>query len=608
MSPTGVAHIMNGIAVLDAGGQYCHLLARRIRELHVQSHVLPIGTSAEVLDGVSGIIISGGPRSVTEAESPRINPSIFDLDVPVLGICYGHQLLAATLPGGAVTPSSSREYGTARLRLASANVNSILSQVPETTTVWMSHGDSVERLPRGFQLLASTDECHVAAMANPERRIFGVQFHPEVSHSEHGQTVLRNFVKDVCRCDSDWHPSSDETIRDIKADIVARVGPLRKVLFFVSGGVDSTVAFKLCVDALGRDRVHGVFVDTGFMRQDEPREVMQAFECAGFYRVEKREAANRFLPAVSKLHDPEEKRKAIGLTFLAVENEVLASVPPDEWMLGQGTIYPDTIESGGSREAALIKTHHNRVPELTKRIEAGLVVEPLAQFYKDEVRQIGRALGLPGVLIEKQPFPGPGLAVRYLCSEQSLPWHDPDGLDDVARRYGMHGRALPLRAVGVQGDGRTYAHVAVLVGDYRSDVIGTVSKEITNTVRDVNRVAYWIAGKAGPDGFRVEPESIASDGLSLLKSADAIVRDVLAHDSGGARIWQCPVILLPLKYQGLRTVAIRPVESVDGMTAQYAKLPKRVLMSLAGELLTLSGIGAVLYDVTNKPPATIEWE
>jgi GMP synthase (glutamine-hydrolysing) len=354
--------------------------------------------------------------------------------------------------------------------------------------------------------------------------------------------------------------------------------------------------------------VHGVFVDTGFMRQDEPREVMQAFELAGFHHVEKREAANSFLTAISELHGPEEKRKAIGLTFLAVENEVLATLPPDEWMLGQGTIYPDTIESGGSREAALIKTHHNRVPELTKRLEAGLVVEPLAQFYKDEVRQIGRALGLPSVLIEKQPFPGPGLAVRYLCCDKSLNWRDPEGLDDIAKRYEMRGRALPLRAVGVQGDGRTYAYVAVLVGDYRSDVIGTVSKEITNTVPDVNRVAYWIDGKAGPESFRVEPESIAVDGLSLLKSADAIVREVLAHDSGGAKIWQCPVILLPLKYQGLRTVAIRPVESVDGMTAQYAKLPKRVLMTLAVKLLTLSGIGAVLYDVTNKPPATIEWE
>ena len=259
----------------------------------------------------------------------------------------------------------------------------------------MSHGDSVVRLPECFETLGVTDECPVAAMGDPGKRIFGVQFHPEVTHTEFGQRLLENFVNDVCRCDSKWKPSSADTIEKVKADIRAAVGPVSSVLFFVSGGVDSTVAYKLCADALGQDRVHGVYVDTGFMRKNESADVMSAFEKAGFKNVRLRDASDQFLAAVGAEVDPETKRKRIGLSFLTVENDVLEHLPGGDWLLGQGTIYPDTIESGGTRESALIKTHHNRVPELLRRIEAGEIVEPLAQFYKDEVREIGLALGLP---------------------------------------------------------------------------------------------------------------------------------------------------------------------------------------------------------------------
>ena len=604
---------VHGIAVLDAGGQYCHLLARRVREAGVQSHVLPIDTSADQLDGISGIIISGGPRSVTEAGSPRIHPSILSMGVPILGICYGHQLLAATMPGGAVKPSYSREYGLAKLRLRTgpkpcATEAPLFEGVPDNSQVWVSHGDSVEKLPDCFEVLGATDDCAVAAMAHPAKNIYGVQFHPEVTHSEFGQRILENFVQRVCRAGSSWRPSSSDTIEAIKVDIRARVGDTKKVLFFVSGGVDSTVAYKLCADALGQDRVHGVYVDTGFMRKNESADVMAAYEKAGFANVRLRDASAEFLSAVGSETNPEIKRKRIGAEFLAIENDVLAHMPRGDWLLGQGTIYPDTIESGGTRESALIKTHHNRVPELLVRIQAGEIVEPLVQFYKDEVREIGRALGLPARLIEKQPFPGPGLAVRFLCTDEPAEWSENAKLSEVASSFRLKARVLPVRGVGVQGDERTYAHTALLTGDYDESGLAELAPAITNTLRDVNRVVFWAGAKGSIDEFRVEPTTTSREGLDVLREADARVRDILAEYDTEKRIWQCPVVMLPLKRKGESTIAIRPVESHDGMTAQYSRLPWPIIHRITTAVLDIPGVAALLYDVTNKPPATIEWE
>jgi len=636
---------VQGIAVLDAGGQYCHLLARRVREVGVQSHVLPIDTSAVQLAGISGIIISGGPRSVTEAGSPRIHPSILSMGVPILGICYGHQLLAATMPGGQVKPSYSREYGIATLQLDTAGLKprtteaatlvavptavgrglssasegtrpvaqgfspaELFDGIPTESRVWVSHGDSVERLPDGFEVLGSTTDCAVAAMRHASLRIYGVQFHPEVTHSEFGQRILENFVRRVCRCTSNWKPSSAETIDAIEADIRARVGPTKNVLFFVSGGVDSSVAYKLCADALGQERVHGVYVDTGFMRKNESADVMTAYEKAGFRNVRLRDASVEFLAAVGSETNPETKRKRIGAAFLAVENDVLEHLPAGEWLLGQGTIYPDTIESGGTRESALIKTHHNRVPELLRRIEAGEIVEPLVQFYKDEVREIGRALGLPVRLIEKQPFPGPGLAVRFLCTDAAAAWSENAKLSEVASGFNLQARVLPVRGVGVQGDERTYAHTALLTGEYDERRIAELSPAITNSLRDVNRVVFWAGAKGSIEEFHVEPTTTSREGLDVLREADARVRDILAEYDTQKRIWQCPVVMLPLKRHGESTIAIRPVESHDGMTAQYSRLPWPVIERITSAVLQVPGVGALLYDVTNKPPATIEWE
>ncbi len=405
-------------------------------------------------------------------------------------------------------------------------------------------------------------------MANVAKQMYGVQFHPEVTHTQFGQRILENFVRRVCRCSSDWKPSSAETIEAIKADIRTRVGPAKNVLFFVSGGVDSSVAYKLCADALGQSRVHGVYVDTGFMRKDESADVMGAYEKAGFENVRLRDASVEFLAAVGSETNPEVKRKRIGGAFLGVENDVLEHLPTGEWLLGQGTIYPDTIESGGTRESALIKTHHNRVPELLRRIEAGEIVEPLAQFYKDEVREIGRALGLPLRLIEKQPFPGPGLAVRFLCTDEPAAWSENSKLSEVASGFNLKARVLPVRGVGVQGDERTYAHTALLTGEYDERRIAELSPAITNSLRDVNRVVFWAGAKGSIDEFHVEPTTTSREGLDVLREADARVRHILAEYDTQKRIWQCPVVMLPLKRRGESTIAIRPVESHDGMTAQ----------------------------------------
>jgi len=296
------------------------------------------------------------------------------------------------------------------------------------------------------------------------------------------------------------------------------------------------------------------------------------------------------------------------MAFLAVENDVLEHLPSGEWLLGQGTIYPDTIESGGTRESALIKTHHNRVPELLRRIEAGEIVEPLVQFYKDEVREIGRALGLPARLIDKQPFPGPGLAVRFLCTDEPAAWSENAKLSQVASSFNLKARVLPVRGVGVQGDERTYAHTALLTGEYDELGIAELSPAITNSLRDVNRVVFWAGAKGSIDEFRVEPTTTSREGLDVLREADARVRDILAEYDTEKRIWQCPVVMLPLKRHGESTIAIRPVESHDGMTAQYSRLPWPVIERIAAAVLGVPGVGALLYDVTNKPPATIEWE
>ncbi len=555
----------------------------------------------EKVSGARGIIISGGPHSVYDAASPKVRQEVLTAGIPVLGICYGQQLLAHQL-GGVVQKGNKGEYGLAFLDLL-PGPSALLNGVRDHQQIWMSHRDTVVEVPSGFRVAASTATCAIAAIEDPARRLYGVQFHPEVVHTTEGTKVLRNFVFDLARCSNDWNAGARVAL--VEEQIRTCVGD-RSVFFFVSGGVDSTVAFTLCLRALGADRVHGVYVDTGVMREGETAFVERTFESLGHgahgvRSVEIEHAEAEFLTPLAAATEPEQKRHIIGEQFVKVQERIIESrgLLGGGWLLGQGTIYPDTIESGGTAQAATIKTHHNRVPGIQKLMDEGRIVEPLADFYKDEVRAIGRQLGLPNELLDRHPFPGPGLAIRCLCSPAD---HDVTRIPE--------GFIVPVRSVGVQGDSRSYAPV-LAIDTFPSAQANLQAKatELVNHIAGVNRVIAAAAVNEPLGSLQVFASSISEDRLNLLRRADAIVRR-LCDDSGfEAKVWQFPVILIPLGTPDSRdSVILRPVQSVDGMTADSVAMPDELLHRICAHLMALPGLAGVFYDLTHKPPGTIEWE
>ncbi len=555
-----------------------------MRELGVYAEVRACDTPAAALAGARGIIISGGPASVLEAGSPTVDPAIFRTGQAVLGICYGQQLMAHLL-GGEVRPGERGEYGLATLEL-DHTCDPFFAGMAGAQQIWMSHRDSVRSLPPGFSVVGRTDTCPVAAIAAPERNLYGVQFHPEVVHTARGQEYLSNFVFRVCGCEKDWDPRHrvpliEQEIRDAAAG--------RSVFFFVSGGVDSTVAFTLCQRALGAERVRGVYVDTGLMREGETEFVRRMPGIA----VE--HAHEQFLSALAGVTDPEQKRHIIGEEFVRVQERIIEArhILEEQWILGQGTIYPDTIESGGTANAAVIKTHHNRVAGIQKLIESGRIVEPLKSLYKDEVREVGRELGLPSELLDRHPFPGPGLAIRCLCSEFDAPV-----------RHTEDGWLIPVNSVGVQGDSRSYAPVlAIGALDHAR------ATALINRLTTVNRVVTPLETRAPLEDLQVRACGLTAERLERLRRADAAVRR-LSHESGyDRRVWQFPVILIPLgTAEAPDSVVLRPVDSVDGMTAQSVGMEESLRRAISTAVLEVEGIAGVFYDLTHKPPGTIEWE
>jgi len=570
--------------VLDAGGQYCHLIARKARYLGVYAEVRPSDAPAAELASARGVIISGGPMSVYDPASPRIDPALFTAGVPVLGICYGQQMMAYSL-GGEVRKGERGEYGMATLELDAAS-DPMFADLPARQQVWMSHRDTVAALPSGFHVAGRTSTCAVAAIAAPARGLYAVQFHPEVVHTECGRQYISNFLFRVCGCRTDWDPRGRAPV--VEREIRECVGD-RNVFFFVSGGVDSTVAFTLCSRALGEGRVRGVYVDTGLMREGETEFIRQMPGIA----VEQAEA--QFLSALEGVTDPERKRHIIGEEFVRVQERIIDErrLSDERWILGQGTIYPDTIESGGTANAALIKTHHNRVAGIRRLIETGRIVEPLKSFYKDEVRAIGRELALPAELLDRHPFPGPGLAIRCLCSETDAPV-----------RVTEDGCILPVRSVGVQGDERSYSAVLAVEGCDHDRATALV-----NRLPGVNRVVTPVEARTPLAEMCVRACSLSAERLARLRRADATVRR-LSHACGfDARIWQFPVILIPLGVAGAPdSVVLRPVDSVDGMTARSVPIDAPLLRDICVELMGQEGIAGVFLDLTHKPPGTIEWE
>jgi len=514
------------ILILDFGAQYTQLIARRLRETNVYCEIHPYDVDDAFVRAFrpKGVVLSGGPNSVTEQGTPRAPQAVWTLGVPVLGICYGMQTMAAQL-GGAVELGAVREFGYAEVR---ARGHTALFQDIEDRRnaeghglldVWMSHGDKVTALPPGFKLSGSSDACGIAAMADETRRFYGVQFHPEVTHTKQGSAILVRFAHDICGCARDWnmHDYVPEAVERIRAQVGTE-----EVLLGLSGGVDSSVAAALIHRAIG-DRLTCVFVDHGLLRQNEAEQVMDTFGRNLGVRVDHVDASARFMGALAGVDDPEQKRKIIGRVFVEVFQEEAARLPNAQW-LAQGTIYPDVIESAGAatKKAHTIKSHHN-VGGLPETLHLKLL-EPLRELFKDEVRELGLELGLPREMVFRHPFPGPGLGVRILGEvkreyadllrradaifiDELRATRDADGqswYDKTAQAFAVF---LPVRSVGVMGDGRTYEHAvalrAVQTTDFMTahwahlpyELIARVSNRITNEVRGINRVVYDVSSK-----------------------------------------------------------------------------------------------------------------
>jgi GMP synthase (glutamine-hydrolysing) len=590
------------IAVLDFGGQYAHLIANRIRRIGVYTEIFQPNVDESKLDGYAGIIFSGGPSSVYEDDRPDFNPKILDIKLPKLGICYGHQLINQTL-GGEVTPGEVKEYGVAILKLVNEN-HPLLKGLPAESAMWMSHGDQVTKTANGFKTIASTDDCIQAAVANDDEKIYGIQFHPEVTHSEYGMKLLENFV-DICECSKTWNTASylDELTNNLKK----QVGD-KNIFLLVSGGVDSTVAFVLLNKIFGKERVLGLHIDNGLMRKDESKAVNDFLKENDMDNLVISDATDLFLKNLDKKYLPEEKRKIIGDTFLDVKDIEIEklNLDPEKWLLAQGTIYPDTIESGGTNNAEVIKTHHNRVEAVMELLEKGLIIEPLAELYKDEVRSLGEELGIPHDLVWRHPFPGPGLGVRLLCSPKAGDMaKNTQELDAFLKENSLTGKTLPIKSVGVQGDGRTYASPFVLETELDWKECEKYSTLITNTFSEINRVVYHVSPENSK--FELIEQYSQKAPLNFLRDIDSLCTKFLIDKNIYSEIWQMPVVLLPLKYNDKPVVVIRPVCSTEAMTASFYEMDKALLAELS-KILKEAGLGALLYDITHKPPATIEWE
>ncbi len=599
------------ILILDFGGQYAHLIASRIRRLGVLAEIaMPDDETlvTKISDNLTkGVILSGGPQSVFAEDSPQTDDKLFDLGKPILGICYGHQYLAHKL-GGTVAPGTTGEFGASHFSL---NSNCpLFKDVTGESIVWMNHVDAVGEYSEGFENCGTTPHCETAAAWNPAKKFFSVQFHLEVSHTEFGGQILANFLQ-ICDCDFDW--DMEKFLEEQKIKLREKIGD-KNVFLFVSGGVDSTVTFAFLNKVIGPERVKGLFVDTGLLRKDEVEEVEKSLREIGTDLTTLR-SADVFLKNLTGKTEPEEKRKIIGHTFLDVQQEFFSREKLDEkWLLAQGTIYPDTIETGGTKNADTIKTHHNRAPEVQKLIDQGLVIEPIAELYKDEVRVLGGLLGLPHNLVWRHPFPGPGLGVRILCSDtesREILYKEVDSFTLQSKKKPYI--KLPIKSVGVQGDFRTYKHPGVLDSDEKDiEKLEKLATKLINHYSEINRCIVPL-GKNFTGKIKeisLHKADISLKRVKILQRADEVVSRLLREAKQYETVWQFPVVLMPVSFNdaGKESVILRPVDSIDAMSASVGKLPFELLEKMAKEILKDDQISAVFLDCTSKPPGTIEWE
>jgi len=592
------------IIILDFGGQYAHLIASRIRHENVLAEIYN-PDDPEILknfENVRGIIFSGGPQNISEKSTLQCDPEIFEKNVPILGICFGHQFVNHFF-GGKIVGSETKEFGPTEVEVTESSCP-LFKNIPQKSVFWMSHGDEVGKLGAGFEPVAKTAIGDHAGVWNREKNIFGIQFHPEVTHSEFGSQVLRNFL-DICNVKRDW--TIEKFLAENEKRLHAQIGS-KNVFLFVSGGVDSTVAFAMLTKILGADRVRGCFVDTGLLRKKEVEFVETNLRKLGANLTVLRES-KMFLGRLKGVADPEKKREIIGHTFLDAQKKFFAKEKiGDDWILGQGTIYPDTIETGGTKNSAKIKTHHNRAPEVQKLIDAGKIIEPLAELYKDEVRTLGRLLELPQELVDRHPFPGPGLGVRILGAEVDVrkTVKADDWLDDKFL-------VLPIKSVGVQGDYRTYRHPAILRrAAFNLGELEKVAVQKINENAEINRVIFPLGENFDGEisNVLIRKSFVDTERVATLQKADDIVNKNLREMGLYDKTWQFPVVSIPVVFNdiGRESIILRPIDSIDAMSASVAKLPKEFFDKCTQAILQDKNISAVFIDVTSKPPGTIEWE
>lgn len=610
------------IAVVDFGGQYAHLIATKVRRLGVLAEIRQPEEPIERFAAYRGIILSGSPSLSAFGEDADYTREIYDLPVPILGFCFGHQEIAKQYGGEVV--HGGREWGPANLHLT--REHPLFAGLGPVEPVFMSHYDSVVAVGPEFEELGATELApgapahRFAAIGSDRLRRYGFQFHPEVDDTVHGETMIGNFVLGLCGCVPSW--SMAAFVEEESARLRARVGE-GAVFLLASGGVDSTVAAALLARALGPQRLRLLHVDNGLMRHDESRQVLALLASLGLGDgLEFVDASDEFLAALAGLVEPEAKRRAIGNTFVAVFEREARRLGLAGHLLAQGTIYPDTIETGGTKRADTIKTHHNRVPVVEEMIAAGRVVEPLADLYKVEVRELGSRLGIPREALARHPFPGPGLGVRLLCSTGEEDRAHFDALEPAlavltsrvtgAGSEGVRALALPIRSVGVKADLRAYEHPVLLdLGDeaWPWERLLALAGAIYQEVPHVNRCLRWL-GPGRPSAFRPLAATVTRERLDRLRQADAVVMDGLRRHGLYDAIWQCPTVAVPLAVDGRgeELVIVRPIRSERGMTATPAELPAALLAELTDRLLALPWVSGLAFDLTTKPPGTIEWE
>ncbi len=621
------------IVVLDFGSQYAHLIAKRFRMLGYYSEIALPSTSLEVFENCKGIVFSGGPSSVYDEKVPEFNSDILNLDIPILGLCYGHYIVHLGY-NGKVGKADVGEFGFAQLKL-NENVKSPLFEGLECEQqVWMSHQDGVLKPGDGFEVIGSTKDCPFAATQNLEKKRFSLQFHCEVKDTPCGNQLFENFAK-YCGMEKNW---DQDTVLQIILNQIKNDAGDKNVLLFLSGGVDSTITFALLNKALGQNRVLGLHIDNGFMRKNESANVKDVYHKFGFDNFIVEDASESFLKAISGLTDPQKKRMAVGENFITVRNEVVAAQHLDEsnWLLAQGTLYPDIIESGGTKNSNTIKTHHNRVQGIQDLISKGLIIEPIRDLYKDEVRAIGKKLGLSDELVMRHPFPGPGLSINVLCNDGKS-WSQKDKQEFDAAKDELNNielnmfcenctsnlvrDVLPVRSVGVQGDFRTYRFPALLTfkdegnGFYhfpkKHEKIEQCSSTITNAAKFINRTCIKLYQNPNlkNEDLKLQEGYCDKRRLDQLREVDNIVLTNLHNSGWYDKIFQHLTIDLPFASCAEHaTFVLRPVCSEDVMTARFAMLPAELLSKIVHEIAALDFVDALYFDATNKPPATFGWE